>query len=115
MGEFFAAGGFSMPIVLALGLAAIVTAALALARPEPRRIQTARGLERAQIHLVIASVAMNLWTVGNQAPGYAEREATALAPIVLMGFAESITPAVLGFSLLMFSSILLAAAARRVD
>jgi hypothetical protein len=113
--EFFAAGGFSMPIVLALGLAAVLTASLALARPDARRIQTARGLERAQIHLVIAAVAMNVWTVGSHAPRISEREGVPLAPVVLLGFAESLTPAVLGFSLLMLSSILLAAAARRVD
>ena len=108
------AGGLPGLFVLAFGLLALVTAALQARRPDARRAEIARQLSRATLFSVGAGVASDLASVFMHVTG---REEWAHGPdlhlVVMVGLAESMAPAIVGFTLLSLTAMLLAIGARR--
>jgi len=108
------AGGIPGFFALAFGVLALVTAALHAIRPQARRAEIARQLSRATLFSVGAAVASDVAAVFRNVTG---REEWAHGPdlhlVVMMGLAESMAPAILGFTLLSLTAMLLAIAARR--
>jgi hypothetical protein len=112
--QFFKNGGFGMFPILALGLALLVTGA-AFARSG--RKESEAFLERVMKATLWASVvafALDLMTVGF----YVSRQESVdsgVVRIVAEGFAESLSPVVLGGGFLMIGWIFVALGRRKVD
>jgi hypothetical protein len=110
--DFFRAGGFSMWIVLALGLAALVLAFGLLRDPEPRRLGVVRALSRAETFAIAGGVASNLmavfWHIAHDDAALRDP-----APALFQGLGEAIAPAVLGFTMLSVAWLVVGVAVRR--
>ncbi|MCE9580612.1 MAG: hypothetical protein K8W52_46255 [Deltaproteobacteria bacterium] len=106
--RFFRAGGFSMWTVLAFALATIWVAVGFARRPEPRRLALVRALTWVEVFAMLAGVTTNVMVVLYRAAR--EEDPTVL---LLQGFAESITPLVLGCSLLVLAWLAVAIGVRR--
>src|SRR5262245_13178706 len=99
--EMFRAGGFPMWAILAFGLFDLSLGARFAFRPERRLLPVIVALGCAVLFSVFAGTAKDFATVGMQVP---HRPELANSPqihlIILEGFAESMSPSILGFSLL---------------
>jgi hypothetical protein len=99
--EFFQAGGFPMWIVLLLGLASLVSAGLFAFKPDERKVGFIRGLSNATVFSVLSGVTADFATVCHHVPNNPEwAKSPEIHLIVMMGIAESLTPAIMGFTML---------------
>jgi len=106
-------GGFPIWIVLALAGAALVTAVLFARRPREALLGFFRGLSKAAVCAVIGGVAANLaMTFHNVANRFAEHPDRDL--LAMVGISESLSPAILGFSLLAIAWLITAVGIRRL-
>ena len=105
---FFRAGGFSMWTVLAFGIAAIGIAVGFARQPDARRLALVRALTWVEVFAMLAGVATNAMVILYRAAR--EPDPTFL---LLQGFAEAITPLVLGGTLLMVAWLAVAIGVRR--
>ena len=114
--EFWAAGGFPMFAVLIFGIITIVAAALFARRPESAKVGAIVSLSIVELLTVAMGVVTDLGTVGHEVPKMvmAGKLTDPLQLILLQGFAESMTPATLGFALLSVVWILMAVGYRRM-
>ena len=114
--EFFLGGGWSMFLVLVLGLAALVAAALFAARPDPARIGAIGALTRATVFASLAGVFSCFAAVGSKVPEHPEwaERMGGLGYVVLAGVGESMAPGILGFGLLSVVWLVMAAGHRRL-
>jgi hypothetical protein len=114
MMDFFRAGGFSMWIVLALGLASLVGSFGLLKDPDPRRLGAVRALTWATVFAVAAGLASNvmavMWTIAHD-----EARVRDPLPALFQGLGESIAPVVLGFTLLSVAWLVVGVAVRRAS
>lgn len=102
-------GGFSMLVLLALGLALLLTAAAFAIRPARRRLHITLALGVATACAIVTGVTSDLAAVGHHAPEFMQRHAGTVLPFVAMqGFAESMAPAILGSTVLAAASLLVA-------
>ena len=104
-------GGFPMFILLALGTWALVVAALAWRRPDRQRMRMARELRFATLCAAGFGIVADLKATGVHAPHF-EQPAFDLAHILVQGFAESMSPAIMGLSFAVIVSVFLALAER---
>ena len=111
--NFIRAGGYIMFVLLAIGVPLIVTAALFAKSASPQRLSLVRALTTALAFAAISGVASDLASVGSHLAGNDEWLKEPL-PIVLEGFAESMTPAILAGSLAAIAWILVAVGVRRM-
>lgn len=112
--HFFAEGGFAMFFLLAFGLATLVAASAYAFRVTRVARRLCLGLGSATVFATLAAVCVDLSTVGHFAPDYVRRHPdVTLARAVLQGIAESLAPAVLGFTLLAVSALLVTLGAYR--
>jgi hypothetical protein len=113
--DFFRAGGFPMWWILAFGLLDLVLAALFAFRPERRRLPVIMSLSGAVLFSVFAGTAADFAAVAIKVP---ERLEWANNPkvhlIILTGFGESMSPGILGFSLLSIVCVLCAVGLRKL-
>jgi hypothetical protein len=113
--EFFKAGGFPMFVVLFLGLAALIAAGLFAFRPDEGRVGTIRALSTSTGFSVLAAVAADLATVCYTVASNPEfSKSDELHLIVLMGIAESLTPAIMGCTMLALVWMMVAVGHRRL-
>lgn len=114
MGWVFGAGGIPGLFTAIFGLLALGNAALHARRPEPRRRDIVSALGAATRCAIGAAVAGDLagafLTIARSAEGATVKDLVAMA---ILGVAESMAPAILGFTLLALASMLLAIGARR--
>jgi len=112
MMDFFHAGGYSMWIVLGLGVGALVVALGLIAVPDPRRLGTVRALTGATLFAIVSGVAANLTAVFHH---IAHDDDALRAPAVALfqGLGEALAPAVLGCTVLSITWLLVAVAVRR--
>ena len=112
MVQFIRAGGYPIWIVIALALPALYLAVRFAISLDARRLAMLRALSWAQVFAVTSGVASNfiatLWGVGRNPEWHDEP----LVPL-LIGFGESLTPAVLGLSVLTVVWILISFGLRR--
>jgi hypothetical protein len=112
MAHFIRAGGYPIWIVIALSIPTLYLAVRFALSIDARRLAMLRALSWAQVFAVTSGVAANvlavMWGVGRNEELLKEP----LQPI-LIGLGESLTPAVLGLSVLTVTWILITFGLRR--
>jgi hypothetical protein len=111
---FFRDGGWSMFVIVAFGAAGLLTAASHAARPDAAREGFIRWISQALLWATLCGIASDLAAVG-QYVSSGKVEAGQMARIVCEGFAESMSPAVMGFALLALIALLAGVGRRRLD
>jgi hypothetical protein len=111
--DFFIAGGWMMFVVLAAGIPLLVTAARFARAASPQGLALVRTLAMAVGTAAVTGVITDLATTAKAVATNPELNKQPL-DFLLLGFAESMTPAVLGFSLLTIAWILVAFGVRRM-
>jgi hypothetical protein len=111
MVDFIRAGGWVMFVLIALGIAMLVPAALFARSATPQRLALIRALTVAMVFAVITGVTTNIATVCHYVVENAPKEPL---PVLLQGFAESITTVMLGAGLASVAWILVAFGVRRM-
>ena len=116
MVEFMKAGGWSMWFVLLLGLGALVSAILFLARSDLRKLSLVRALSLATVFAIASGLCANVAAVFSNT---ATEEELAHSPdlhlYVMRGLAEAAAPGILGFTMLSIGWLLVAVGTRRVQ
>ncbi|HTJ45598.1 MAG TPA: hypothetical protein VL463_26025 [Kofleriaceae bacterium] len=108
MSDFFRGGGFSMWIVLAFSVTALIASFRLLRDPDPKHLAAVRALTWADTFAIVTGVLSNLIAV------FSHMAKTGDGTLALyQGLAESIAPAVLGASLLSLAWLIVAVAVRR--
>ncbi|HTM20134.1 MAG TPA: hypothetical protein VL172_06500 [Kofleriaceae bacterium] len=112
--DFMREGGYAMWFILAVGGAALVNAGLYVRKPEDRRVAVLRTLSLSTIFVTLSGVvsgfAMTLHGVGEN-PDLGKDASR----ILMIGLAESLANAILGFTLLGLAWMIAAFGARRAD
>jgi hypothetical protein len=97
----FQEGGFPMFFLLAFGLSALVLATRYALIPGRARLRLTVGLSLATGFTTLTGAATAFSAVGHEAPAYVAKHPGATLPeVVLIGFAESMAPVILGFTVL---------------
>jgi hypothetical protein len=105
----FMDGGFPMWFLLAFGLATLVYAAGFARAPVRRTLRITFALGGATAFTSLTGICTDLAKVGHHAPIYLETHSGInLAEIVLQGVAESLSPGILGFTMLSLAALLVA-------
>jgi hypothetical protein len=113
--EFFQAGGVAMWFVLLFGVASLVAAGAFAVSPDPRKVEAVRALTGAAVFSIAAGIVADLAKVGSTVASHPEWSVSPkIHLIVMQGFAESMTPGVLGFSLLALTWMVMAVGHRRL-
>ena len=112
--EFIRSGGFPILVVIGFGLATMVTAAMHAYRPTIRRADIVRALSAATVFSTLAAVAACVGAVMHHVPGNPQWAKSPDLPLIVMtGLGESMSPAIMGFSMLALAWMLCAIASRR--
>ena len=111
--DFFRAGGWAMFLVLATAIPLLITSAKFARTASPQGLSIIRALTLTVVFAAIAGVVSDLATVAHNVPHDPELMKEPLASI-LIGFGESMAPAILGFSLVTIAWILVAFGVRRM-
>lgn len=102
-------GGFPVFFLLSFGLAALVLAVRFAMAPTQRVFRTCLALCAATLLTSINGIFAALSAVGHHAPDYVKQHpGSTLAEVVLLGFAESMSPGILGFTVLSLVALILA-------
>ncbi len=113
--EFFQAGGWPMFLILILGLTTLVAAAAFMRKPEARDVGMIRGFSVATVFAVLSGIAADLAAVFTKIPSNPEWANSPDMPLIVMtSLDESLTPAVLGFSMLTLAWLVTAVGVRRL-
>lgn len=105
----FREGGFPMWFLLAFGTLLLIAGARFAMRPDATRLRLALALGAATLFTMLTAVAADLATVGHQAPTYLTRHPEMTLPAVLLqGVAESMSPAILGSTMLTLAALFIA-------
>lgn len=112
--QFFINGGLPMVFVLVLGLIGLVSAARFMRSPDARKVAPVVALSVATLFAALTGVASDLMVVTHvvaSEPGFHDEK----MPIVLLqGFSESMSPAILGGTLLCVTWMVMAVGYRRL-
>jgi hypothetical protein len=101
MPEFFMRGGWIMWFLLLIGAWGVVAAGGFAVKPGAAKLERVRCLSRAVAWGVVTGVATDLAAVGIQIPNRAEwANSPTVHLLILEGFGESMSPAILGGALL---------------
>src|SRR5262245_6610827 len=106
--ELLKEGGGPMLFVVGFGLATLVAAALFAARGDRRRLGFVTGMGAATLLSALAGTAADLAAVGHHAQQRCGPHGLDLSSCLLVGFAESMAPGIVGFTLLALSAMLTA-------
>jgi len=105
----FREGGFPMWFLLTFGALLLIAGARFALRPDPSRLRLALALGAATLFTMVTAVSAALATVGHQAPAYLARHPElTLAGVLLQGVAESLSPAILGATVLALAALFIA-------
>ena len=108
--DWFVAGGWSMWFLVVVGGVCLLNAGAFTRRPDPTRLPRIEGLARAVGWSTLVGVASDLAAVGTKIPSRPEwAHSPDVHLLVLEGFAESMSPAVLGGAILSVTALLVAA------
>lgn len=112
MGDFIRAGGYPIFIVLGLSIPMLYFGVRFAIAADARRLALLRGLSWAQGFAIACAVTSNVMTVLEAVGRTLDDDEPAL-PRILIGLAESLTPAVLGLAILSVTWILITFGLRR--
>ena len=112
--ELLKEGGVPMLFVVAFGLLTFAAAAMFAARGDRRRLGFIAGMGVATLLSVLGGISADLAAVGHHGP---ERCGTRidLPGCLLIGFAESMSPGIVGFTLLSLAAMLTAVGLSRAS
>jgi len=100
-------GGFPMFFLLAFGIAALVSAGRYARLPGRRRLKVTLALALATGFTTLTATCADLSAVGHHASSYLKAHPeTTLHEVLLQGLAESMSPGILGFTLLSLVALL---------
>jgi hypothetical protein len=111
--HFFMAGGFSMLVLAALGIAILVPAVRFARNADPQRLSLIRALTQAIVFCTAVGVAAGVATTCHFVVTSPEAEKQPL-PFLLQGLAETLGNAILGGGILALAWILVAFGVRRM-
>ena len=104
----FAEGGFPMWFLLAFSVLTLLSAGRFAASPDRGSLRVSLALGLTTLFTVLTSVSAALAQVGHHAPEFmAQHPALPLSTVLLQGLAESLSPAILGFTVLSLVALLL--------
>jgi hypothetical protein len=111
--QFFINGGVPMVFVLVLGLIGLVSAARFMRSPDRRKVAPVVALSAATFFAAVAGVASDLMVFTHAVAQNDEllRQPTA---VILQGISESMSPVILGSSLLCVTWMVMAVGYRRL-
>ena len=105
----FREGGFPIWFLLAFGGLSLIAGARFAIRPDSARLRLALALSAATLFTMVTAISADLATVGHQLPEYLLRHPeTTLAIALLQGIAESLSPAILGCTVLTLAALFIA-------
>lgn len=107
------AGGFPMWIVLLFGIIALAAAILFVRQPEEGKLGFIRGMSIATVFAILSGVFADIAATCYHVlhvPEFREN----LAESLIMGISESMSPAILGFSILAVVWLVTAVGVRRL-
>lgn len=111
---FFLAGGVPMLFVLVFGAVALAAAVAYATRPEPEKLGHLVALGISVLCASFAGVAADLLAVSVKVPTFLEGDgAPGLGVLVLAGFGEAMTPAIVGFTVVSIEALIVAVGMRR--
>ena len=107
-------GGYPMWFLMLFGIAGLVAAVGYARRPTHTGLQVVIGLAITTIMSICTGIAADLAAVGHKAPDYLRSHPNmSLAEVTLAGVGESMSPAILGFSLLTIVALIVTLGLRR--
>ena len=109
----FREGGWSMFVIVLLGLVALATAAYYAARPDAQHEGFLGWMSRALLWSILTGMASDFATTFHAACQI--EDANQRSRIAIEGSAESLSPAIIGFAFLMLVALLTAVGRRRLD
>lgn len=109
--DFIIAGGFSMLILLALGVAILIPAVRFARNADPQRLSLIRSLTVAISFATIVGVTAGIAKTCHYVSGVEPKD---MLPVLLQGVAESVTNVILGGSIVAVAWILVAVGVRRM-
>ena len=105
----FQEGGFPIWFLLAFSALTLLCGARFATRPDRDRLRLASALGLATWFTTLTAICADLAMVGHHAPDYLARHPSLpLSSVVLQGVAESLSPAILGFTVLTLTALLVA-------
>jgi len=108
--------GFPIWFVLAFGALTLLTCARYAANPRLERLPLAGALGLATLFSTFTAICADLATVGHQGPAFlAKHPGTPLYALLLQGGAESLSPAIIGCSVLTLAALLVALGCHRAQ
>lgn len=109
MVTLFQEGGFPMWFLLAFSLLTLLASARFAAGPSSLRLRAALALGAATLFTTLTNIAAALAAVGHHAPDYLAHHAElSLGVVLIQGIAEAMSPAILGFTVLSLTALVLA-------
>jgi hypothetical protein len=105
----FEEGGFPMWFLLGFSVLTLLSSARFAARPDSARLRLASALGVATLFTTLTAICADLAQVGHQIPGYmARHRELQLSSVLLQGIAESMSPAIVGFTVVSLAALVLA-------
>lgn len=105
----FREGGFPMWFLLAFAALLLISGARFALRPDPPRLRLTLALGAATLFTMVTAISTALAMVGHQAPDYLARHPeTTMVVVILQGFAEAMSPAILGSTVLTLAALFIA-------
>jgi hypothetical protein len=106
MQEFMQAGGAPMIAIALFGGLCLIAGGVYAVRPSPRLLLTISALGVSVLFSIAAGTLADFAAVGANIPAHPEwMRDTDLSLVLLQGFAESMSPGILGFSLLSLTAL----------
>ncbi len=98
-----------MWFLLAFGGLSLIAGARFALHPGPTRLRLALALGAATLFTTVTALCADLATVGHQAPDFLARHPEmTLTSVLLQGMAESLSPAILGCTVLTLAALFIA-------
>ena len=98
-----------MWFLMVFGALSLVCGARFARRPEPARLRMAGAMALATLFTTLTGVCTDLAAVGHQVPIFLAHDSNQLLPsLLLQGAAESMSPAILGFTVLTLDALFIA-------
>lgn len=116
MMDFMRAGGYATWSVLFFGVITLVAAAMFAYRPEEGRLGFVRSMTWATVFITLGGVAAGVATTFHKVATIPEwHEGLDIALVPMMGISESLSSAILGFSMLGMAWFITAIGIRRLS
>lgn len=106
-------GGIPMVFILVFGLIALATAIRYAKKPTAVLLGFAREMATATLYATWVGLFADLGAVFYKGPAIAEASHENLTLVLIQGLAESMSPAIMGFTLLALTSLFVAVGTRR--